>query len=131
MNKMKMQGVVAAVLLSTSAVAMAAEPDAAEGKKVYTTICQGCHMPDAKGAVGAGRYPALANNPKLAAKQYPMMMIVNGSRAMPSFARMLAPDEIAAAVNYVRTHFGNHYPDVLTTAEVKAVLPQKSDYERH
>lgn len=80
----------------------------------------------------AGRYPALASNPKLASREYPMMLVVNGSRAMPSFAQVLKPDEIAAAVNYVRTHFGNHYPDVLTTAEVKAVLPRQDDRdERH
>ena len=35
------------------------------GQAIYEGVCQGCHMPDAKGAVGAGMYPALASNPKL------------------------------------------------------------------
>ena len=35
------------------------------GKAIYSHVCQGCHMVDAKGAVGAGRYPALARNAKL------------------------------------------------------------------
>jgi len=35
------------------------------GQAIYTNVCQGCHMPDAKGAVGAGMYPALAKNEKL------------------------------------------------------------------
>ena len=30
------------------------------GEAIYKGVCQGCHMPDAKGAVGAGAYPALA-----------------------------------------------------------------------
>ena len=34
-----------------------------DGQKLYETICQGCHMPDARGAKGAGMYPALAANP--------------------------------------------------------------------
>ena len=33
------------------------------GDELYHAICQGCHMPDAQGAKGAGAYPALANNP--------------------------------------------------------------------
>ncbi|NKF23871.1 c-type cytochrome [Solimonas marina] len=101
------------------------------GEQVYTTTCQECHMPNAMGAEGAGRYPALAKNPKLAAKQYPMVMVVNGSKAMPSFARQLDADEIAAVVNYVRTHFGNNYKDKVTAAEVKAVLPKTGPYEGH
>ena len=32
------------------------------GEAIYKGVCQGCHMPDAKGAVGAGMYPALAKN---------------------------------------------------------------------
>jgi mono/diheme cytochrome c family protein len=31
-----------------------------DGEAIYKGVCQGCHMPDAKGAVGAGAYPALA-----------------------------------------------------------------------
>jgi mono/diheme cytochrome c family protein len=34
---------------------------------------------------------------------------------------MLDDDQVAAVVNYVRTHFGNHYADVVTPAQVKAV----------
>jgi hypothetical protein len=41
----------------------------------------GRHMAAAQGAVGAGAYPALANDPKLAAAGYPVLVVVNGSRA--------------------------------------------------
>src|ERR1041385_2974000 len=40
------------------------------GEAVYRGICQGCHMADAQGATGAGSYPALANNAKLASAGY-------------------------------------------------------------
>jgi mono/diheme cytochrome c family protein len=36
-----------------------------DGEVIYRTVCQGCHMPAAQGAVGAGAYPALANEPRL------------------------------------------------------------------
>src|SRR5215813_964974 len=34
------------------------------GQAIFTGVCQGCHMPQAQGAVGAGMYPALAKNAK-------------------------------------------------------------------
>src|ERR1700676_4289746 len=61
------------------------------GEDLYKGICQGCHMPDAKGATGAGTYPALANNPRLAAAIYPITVVVNGQRAMPMFGRANPP----------------------------------------
>jgi|SRR5580658_3011421 mono/diheme cytochrome c family protein len=99
------------------------------GEELYQGICQGCHMPDAKGATGAGTYPALANNPRLAASIYAITVVVNGQRAMPSFGRAnppfgaaLSSVQIANVLNYVRTHFGNQYSDVITPAAVKAAL---------
>lgn len=94
-----------------------------DGAALYQAICQACHMPDAKGATGAGTYPALAANPRLAARQYPAVMVVNGSRAMPSFGRGLDDAQVAAVINYVRTHFGNDYKDTVTADEVKALRP--------
>jgi mono/diheme cytochrome c family protein len=64
------------------------------GEAIYQGICQGCHMPQGQGAVGAGAYPALAGNP------------------------------IAAVANYVRSHFSNSYADRVTAAEVKALRPK-------
>jgi mono/diheme cytochrome c family protein len=93
------------------------------GEQIFTHICQGCHMPDAKGAVGAGHYPALASNPKLASSAYPVVMLMHGRGGMPSFAFPLTDQQIADVVNYVRTHFGNHYTDALTAEQVKAFRP--------
>ncbi|MEW9572986.1 cytochrome c [Rhodanobacter sp. Si-c] len=89
-----------------------------DGATLYHAICQGCHMPDAKGAQGAGSYPALADNPKLASAAYPAVMVLHGRNAMPSFGAALSDTQVAAVVNYVRTHFGNNYSDKLTAADV-------------
>src|SRR5580693_2944493 len=59
------------------------------GEELYQGICQGCHMPDAKGATGAGTYPALANNPRLAAAPYMAATILFGRHDMPSFETKL------------------------------------------
>lgn len=93
------------------------------GEEIFHNVCQGCHMPQGQGAAGAGAYPALANNPKLSSKIYPAYMVVHGNKAMPSFAAGFDDEQVAAVVNYVRTHFGNNYQDVLTPAEVKPLRP--------
>lgn len=89
------------------------------GEELFANICQGCHMPDAMGATGAGTYPSLASNPNLEAGGYPTYLVVHGRRAMPPFGDMLSDDQIAAVVNYVRTHFGNNFRDAVTAGDVK------------
>ena len=91
------------------------------GEDLYANACQGCHMPDGKGAIGAGAYPPLAGNTSLEAARYPVHVVVNGQRAMPPFGDMMNDDQVAVVVNYVRTHFGNNYQDAVTAADVKAV----------
>lgn len=89
-----------------------------DGAVLYRAVCQGCHMPDARGAKGASEYPALAANPKLASVAFPAARVLNGWSGMPRFAEMLSDAQIAAVVNYVRTNFGNHYSDGLTADDV-------------
>ena len=93
------------------------------GEALYKNICQGCHMPNAQGAVGAGAYPALAKDPKLEVAGYPIAVVVNGQKAMPAFGPMLSDQQVADVINYVRTHFGNSYKDKVTTADVKTARP--------
>ena len=88
------------------------------GEEVYRTVCQACHMADGKGAVGAGRFPALADNPRLGAAAYPIFMVEKGRGGMPYFSDMLSPEQAAAVITYVRTHFGNNYPQPVTAADV-------------
>ncbi len=91
------------------------------GEALYAHVCQACHMPDGKGATGAGTYPSLADNKNLEAGGYPVAVVVNGQRGMPPIGEMMNDDQVAAVVNYVRSHFGNHYQDAVTAADVKAV----------
>jgi mono/diheme cytochrome c family protein len=93
------------------------------GEAIFKNVCQGCHMADAKGAVGAGMYPALAKNPKLEVAGYPIAVVVNGQKAMPAFGGMFTDQQVADVVNYVRTHFGNAYKDKVSPADVKSTRP--------
>ena len=93
------------------------------GEQLFANVCQGCHMPDGKGAVGAGTYPSLAGNKNLEAGGYPVYVVVRGQRGMPPFGAMLSNDQVAAVVNYLRTHFGNDYEDAVTAEDVKVVRP--------
>lgn len=94
---------------------------ASGGEQIYRQICQACHMPDARGSSGAANVPALARNPKLADASYPITMVLKGRGAMPWFADTLKPEQVAEIVGYVRTHFGNDYPEPVTAADVKAL----------
>ena len=89
------------------------------GQAIYEGVCQGCHMPGAVGAVGAGAYPALASNSKLEVAGYPVGVIMNGQKAMPALGPYFSDAQIADVVNYIRTHFGNNYTDKVIPAEIK------------
>lgn len=76
-------------------------------------------MPDAKGASGAGAYPALAANQRLSVSAYPVSVVIHGQKAMPPLGGMLSDKQIADVVTYVRSHFGNRYGDAVTPEQVK------------
>lgn len=97
-----------------------------DGKDIYAVICQSCHMPQGEGAKGAGIYPALAANKKLAAKAYPALVIARGQKAMPQFGTLLTDVQIANVVNYIRTSFGNTYADAITPEQVRPLRPTRS-----
>lgn len=79
------------------------------GEAVYDALCAGCHMPDGEGAVGAGHYPALADNELLAAPSYPINLVLYGQGAMPPLGGILDDEQVADVVNYIRSHFGNDF----------------------
>ena len=95
------------------------------GEELYANVCQGCHMPDGKGATGAGTYPSLVQNSNLESGGYPLHVVVSGQRAMPPVGAMMSDAQVAAVVNYVRTHFGNAYRDTVSANDVKRVRPEK------
>jgi mono/diheme cytochrome c family protein len=124
----------ASLLLSCMAQAQSTAPSASEpalstgfgfseksGEQLFAGVCRGCHMFDGKGASGAGTYPSLADDRNLEAGGYPVDVVVNGQRGMPPFGSMMSNDQVAAVVNYLRTHFGNDYRDGVTADDVKAV----------
>lgn len=139
--------VVAALLLSSvvvQAFAQAEEPTPAPepegmlgevtGAQVYAQICQGCHMPDGRGATGAGRYPSFAGSPAVASSRYMAVTILQGRGNMPSFAKpeqhefffpptWLTDAQVADVINHIRTNFGNHYTDPITAEDVRALHP--------
>lgn len=110
----------------------AAVPELGSGADIYTHLCQGCHMPDGRGASGAGRYPALAGDPALASWQLVAVTVLNGRKGMPAFGSWswmgplrlgvhLSDAQVAAVVNYVRTHFGNHWRKRVSVEQVKTL----------
>ena len=105
-----------------------------DGEKIYQQICAGCHMRDGRGAVGAGAYPAFAGNTNLSSSRYVAITMLNGRRNMPAFAPprrnefyfppvWLNDVQVANVVNYIRSNFGNNYPDPITAEEVRALKP--------
>jgi mono/diheme cytochrome c family protein len=89
------------------------------GEELYTHVCAACHMDEGQGAIGAGRYPALAKNENLVSAGYPIYIVLHGQKGMPPFGGMMSDDQVAAVVNYVRSHFGNDYQDAATAQDVK------------
>lgn len=90
------------------------------GKAVYNAICAGCHMPDGKGAVGAGHYPALAGNANLETPDYPIYLILHGQKDMPPVGDVMDDAQIAAVVNYIRHDLGNSFEGDTTPEDVAA-----------
>jgi mono/diheme cytochrome c family protein len=144
----------ACVATSLGSAAIAAEPRAAapsttaaplhrlesakitstDGRVIFESYCQGCHMPGGVGAVGGGRYPALAGDRLLATKEYVAMTVLLGRRNMPAFGErhaigFLGPGatltyaQIAGVVNYVRGTL-NRWRDPITEAQVGALEPK-------
>jgi mono/diheme cytochrome c family protein len=103
----------------------------AGGADIYGHICQGCHMSQGQGAVGAGYYPKLAGNPALVSWQYVALTVLAGKHGMPAFgapadqfvfgAVHLSDAQVAEVVNYVRSNFGNKWQGGVTADQVAAL----------
>jgi mono/diheme cytochrome c family protein len=115
----------------SAGVAPAAAAGEASGAEIYAHICQGCHMPQGQGAVGAGHYPKLAGDPALVSWQFVAMTVLNGKNGMPPFGSPadrfvlggvhLSDAQVAAVVNYVRSRFGSKPKGSATAAQVAAL----------
>lgn len=91
---------------------------ATTGEGVYASLCQACHMDQGQGAIGAGKYPALAKNENLEEPSYAIYLIINGQKGMPGFGSSLSDEQIAAVVGYIRTSFGNDYKEPVSAEDV-------------
>lgn len=125
MTRFKIAAVAAMALWAAPALAQDAAMFASSskltqqgGEEIYKAICAGCHMPEGQGAIGAGKYPALAGNENLESAGYPIYVIIHGQKAMPALGGVLDDQQIADVVAYIRTHFGNTYTDPVPVEDV-------------
>ncbi len=95
------------------------------GERIYQSVCQACHQSDAKGARGAGFYPALAENPRLISPAYPLAVVLHGKNGMPPLRDLFSDQQVAEVVNYVRSHFGNQYTDSISASDVAKIRELK------
>ncbi|HXI47674.1 MAG TPA: cytochrome c [Steroidobacteraceae bacterium] len=133
-----MRTLVMVLLMAAAASALADSPlftsraaiGSLSGEQIYEHICQGCHMPGAQGAVGAGAYPKLVANKKFVSWEFVALTVLNGRSGMPPFGQPvdhaqsrthLTDAQIADVVNYVRSHFENKYKTNVTAQQVAAL----------
>lgn len=102
--------------------------EAQTGQEIYETVCISCHMAEGKGAKGAGQFPALADNMRLMAAEYPAYIVLYGQKGMPGFGNYFDDNQVASIVNYIRTHFGNEYEGNLTAEKVAEMRKPDADY---
>lgn len=118
---------------TSAAATMAAATTAAAGNgaNVYQTNCSSCHQADGKGL--AGSFPPLAGNPRVTGDPKAAIHIVKYGLTgkisvaghtfdgtMPPWGTQLSNADIAAALTYVRSSWGNK-ASAITAAQVAAV----------
>lgn len=101
------------------------------GAHVYQTNCSSCHQLNGQGTPGA--FPPLAGNPAVTGDPAKVIHIVkygltgavtvdgktyNGM--MPAWGAQLSDEDVASAITYVRTAWGNQ-GSAVSTAQVSAV----------
>ena len=52
-------------------------------------------------------------------------LVLNGRRGMPAFGDMMNDGQVAAVVNYLRTHFGNNYQDAVSPRRSKTLAAER------
>ena len=90
------------------------------GEAIFAHVCAACHQADARGAIGAGAYPALAADANVGSKDYVLQLVLEGRGAMPPLGRAMSDAQVADVINYVRSHFGNAFSDAVSPTEAAA-----------
>jgi mono/diheme cytochrome c family protein len=75
-------------------------------------------------ARGAGAYPSLAADGKLASTEFLLSALLGGLNGMPPVGGMMSDAQVADVVNYVRGHFGNSYSNAISAADVAVARRQ-------
>jgi len=116
-------------------VASAQSPEAPDPQKTFIDNCSACHQEDGRGIAGA--FPALAGDKfVIGPPTAPIGVVLQGRAGMPTFQADLTDGQIAAALTYVRSAWGNKAPAV-TPDQVKALrtgdapLPDKRPMQAH
>ena len=77
-----------------------------EGKDLYTSICQSCHMPDGSGRIGPSLIDGRHQYPQIVTDVGLFEVVFGGaSGAMQPFSKRLSQDQILKVITYVRTSF--------------------------
>ena len=92
------------------------------GEELFANVCQGCHMPDGGGRDRCRQLP-IAGQPTGISRRAdtPSISCSMAGAACPRSATMMNDGQVAAVVNYLRTHFGNNYQDAVSPKDVKDV----------
>jgi mono/diheme cytochrome c family protein len=111
----------AGALVAAVSGARADEPSAPDGAALFKQNgCFACHGDMGEGGAG----PRFVGDPMLAIDQYVAAQILIGRGIMPSFARKLTDQQIAAVASFVRTSWGNDFGPVSPKAvtETRALM---------
>jgi cytochrome c-L len=76
----------------------------AEGKNLYLSICQACHMPDGSGRIGPSLIGDTHHYPRFTTDKGMFEIVYGGGTgAMQPFGKRITQDQILRVMAYVRT----------------------------
>ncbi len=105
-----------------------------KGSKIYSTVCNGCHLSDARGSASA---PSLVGSEWVKGPTERFAMVVlNGLHGPTSTGKdyggagmaarggsgPFSPEDLAGVLTYVRNNFGNTVGDIVTVDMAKAAM---------
>jgi len=94
--------------------------DEPNGASLYTHVCAACHQAGGEGATGAGAYPGLKGDERLASTDYLIGVLLGGQHAMPALGRAMSDAQLVDLINYVRQTFVGAIDDPATAERTAA-----------